>query len=540
MDIQEHSLCSESSYKQCQFPKYKDDNKCILHCTKEDSIKNYHMAFESLYQFKETLLEYILDAIFEYKNETIEFSKQRLKDYITIDESAKDDAIDKFIKEQTIIFNFIAFPNKKDRDHSDYTPLLNRLGKIHFNCCKFYTKWIEMESTEVFFQDCEFYDDWYLKDYSILENQSNVIYQVCTFMKSVSASGSENEESDDEEQEETKRKKRPSLTQIQFSDCTFEDDLTFEYVDIKSSLFNNSNEVDSSIKYLKIYHSSIKKRFILNEYTIESVYMKSSTFKDKFEFKNNVIDELNIDNCNFKGLADFFGSRFDKFNMHKSIFDDFTGFEECTFGIDDELERKDVAKFEYVTFLNKINFRYSIFKNGLDLSHANFTQEPNFLYAEIDSAHTTRETFRSIKHSLDSVGNHLDANKYFVLEMKSYKKELQGESNFNQEKFVFWFNEKVSNFGQDYVRPVILLIISASIFASLFYTYTHNFLYRIAPEYNEYIQSASNFFNGWAYGYLPFSKFFVTGMELVSLFFYLINLILLWQIVVAVKRHTKR
>lgn len=527
------NTCCVISYKKCTLPKHSNYNECILHCSKEDAMNDYHKPWKEVDLFNKKLFEYILDSILEKEV----FNKSVVSAYLQ-GHRLTNGSIEEKVKDITIVFNHIAFPVGGDK--WGYTPLLQRLGKIHFNYCKFYVPWIELFKVEVFFQNCEFYNDWYLKDYSILENQSNVIYQVCTFLKSVSASGSENEESDGEDEEETKRKKRPSLTQIQFSDCTFEDDLTFEYIGIKSSLFNNSDEVESSIKYLKIYHSSIKKRFILNQYTIESVYMKSSTFKDKFEFKNNVVDELEIDNCNFKGLADFFGSCFDKFNMHKSIFDDFTGFEECTFGIDDELERKDVAKFEYVTFLNKINFRYAIFKNGLDLSHANFTQEPNFLYAEIDSVHTTRETFRSIKHSLDSVGNHLDANKYFVLEMKSYKKELQGEANFNQEKFVFWFNEKVSNFGQDYVRPIILLILSASIFASLFYAYTNNFLYRIAPEYNEYIQSASNFFNGWAHGYLPFSKFFVTGMESLSLFFYLVNLILLWQIVVAVKRHTKR
>lgn len=543
-DINNSQTCSVTGYKDCSLPKYKDYDECILHCSKEDTVKDYHMSFEERDLFKEKFIEHIVDILFEHTEETTTRNKKGIKEYLEAEEAEADEAYDEFLKSKIIVLNHISFPNQDSRDDSDYTFLLNKLGKVHFNYCKFYVKWIKLENVEVFFQDCEFYDDWYLEDYALLENQSNVIYQKCTFHKNVSASGSENEaEENEDETGEDKRKKRPSLTKIQFSNCSFLERLSFEYVDIMASLFNNHDEIPSKIKYLKLYYTNIKKRFILNNCSIDSVYMKNCVFEDKYEFKNNTINIFEIDNCNFKSLADFFGTSFDSFSIYKSIFDDFTGFEDCTFGTDKKVkEKEDIAKFEYVTFINKINFRHATFHAGLDMSHANFTEDPNFLDAEIDPTYTTRETFRGIKHSLDKVGNHIDANKYFVLEMKSYKKEMeqQNEKRKNQAWIVFWFNDKISDFGQNYYRPIIMLFISAAIFSFLHYGYKQNWLYKMMPEYNSYIEGFANFFNGWAHGYLPFSKFFVEGMEFISLLFYIINLVLIWQIVVAVKRHTKR
>lgn len=90
-----------------------------------------------------------------------------------------------------------------------------------------------------------------------------------------------------------------------------------------------------------------------------------------------------------------------------------------------------------MTFLSFVNFRNATFNSGLDLENANLKEMPNFLNVKLLSNNTNRETLRIIKHSFDKVGNHIEANKYFSLEMERHKNDMAGES-WSQEKIVFF------------------------------------------------------------------------------------------------------
>ena len=142
---------------------------------------------------------------------------------------------------------------------------------------------------------------------------------------------------------------------------------------------------------------------------------------------------MNIYNSNFEKLVDFHGTHSSSLQVMKSIFSDFCALENCKFGIEGK-EEKDGASFAYTTFLNFITFRDSEFFYGLNLSHSNFTQSPNFSNSKINEANTNRETFRIIKHAHDSIGNSLEANESFVLEMKKYKEELKKKMIPNKRK----------------------------------------------------------------------------------------------------------
>ena len=73
--------------------------------------------------------------------------------------------IDTFLSEKKVVFNQIAFPPRDERDPWDYLPILKKLGSIHFNYARFYLSSLELDKTACFFQDCEFFDTWYMKDY---------------------------------------------------------------------------------------------------------------------------------------------------------------------------------------------------------------------------------------------------------------------------------------------------------------------------------------------------------------------------------------
>jgi uncharacterized protein YjbI with pentapeptide repeats len=519
----------------CNLQKVAGFDECILHCSKEKMSNNYHLHFKELNNFYIQLCEYIIEQIFNTTEETSYFDKnivrsilknERLNDNII----AMRPEIIQSLKEQIVVLSHIAFPKRDSRDFFDYIPMLQNLGKIHFNYCEFYLGYIKLPSIECFFQDCEFYVHWSIYDYYPLENISNVIYQQCKFYDHVSASGNESLNS------------RLILNHQQFDNCNFEKELAFEYIDAKEAIFADSYELRSNIKKLKLYHSNFEKRFVFNDYIIESAYFENSVFDEKFEFKNNVVGTFEIDDCNFKKIADFFETTFEKFKIHKSIFDNFTGFELCKFGKETDPKNRDyIALLEYVTFSNFVNFRNTHFYSGLDIDNINLKDSPNFLNTEIGFSNTTRETFRIVKNSFDKIGNHIDANHFFALEMKKYKEELSKQDDKNAEKLVFWFNEKISDFGQNYVRPIGIFIALSLLFYMLTVGYEKEWLYVFNEPVNHGMELIATFFNGLAKSLLPFeSKLLKTGMEFISLLFYIAFSVLTWQIIVAVKRHTKR
>lgn len=519
--------CSNTFPHQCEFNKYKEYNECILHCDKKEMSSLHNPYFTEPEQFYNHLVAHIVNSVFKYDGDQIEKDKDTLRDYLKGVQVPNIENVAKKLKSTKIVFTKVSFPNTDDREQYNYETVLKKLGKIWFNYCDFYIPHLAIEHIECFFQDCNFYEYWSLKNFKAFRELDDLeVYNTCTFYKDINASGGE--------------KDKYLLEYIQFNGCTFKKELTLENINALKPIFKDWSEFKSSINTLKISNCELVDRFSMNKYNITNVFFKNTVFKGKFEFTNNVITTIDINNCNFEKLAEFYGSTFKQFKIFKSIFADYTGFEKCEFGNDNDNEKILIANFQYVTFLSFINFRNTKFKSGLLFEDTNLKESPNFLNSNISFKNTSKETFRIIKYSFDKLGNTIEANKYFSLEMKKHKAELASITGKKQEKIILWFNEKISNFGQDYIRPIIFLIFTASIFSLLLYTQKHNFLYNIFPEYNTQIQNIADFFNGWAHGYLPFSKFFIPGMEFISLFFYLINLILVWQIIVSVKRHTKR
>lgn len=510
------------SGKGCNLDVHGTYDKCILHCSKEEASKDYHMATDDLVKFKKELVAYITNQSFVSPHSHI--SKESVSLYLESNCKVQNDDINHLLKRKKIVFSHVVFPIRDERDNWDYEPILSALGSIHFNYCNFFLSWLDLKQTKCFFQDCEFYNDWQLQNYEILSNIKSVIYQECIFHKSVSSSG------------------KVTLANSQFSNCHFKKELILEYITAENAIFNDSGRSDNAtIKELKILKCIFNERFILNHYTIDTVVFEDSEFQEKFEFTHNQVSSLEINNCNFGSLAEFFLSKFEKFNIYKVIFNDYTGFENCQFGYKyDAVNSAGIATFKYTTFLNFVNFRNTYFFSGLDIDHANIKESPNFLNTDIDQSNTNRETFRVVKNSLDKIGNHIDANKFFALEMKKYKEELSAQHDKKAEKFIFWCNEFLSNFGQSYMKPMILLFITSIILFLVYLIPFNDVIFNISPKFYDAIYFIQKYINKFATTILPFNKILIKNMEFVSLIFYLINSILIWQIIIAVKRHTRR
>ena len=240
-------------------------------------------------------------------------------------------------------------------------------------------------------------------------------------------------------------------------------------------------------------------------------------------------------------VFDTFQSGFIEAKFSKSIFNNFAGFEEVEFStVENENNIQFLTVFEHVTFLDFSSFRGANFRSGLDFSKTNLKDTPNFLDVNVSFKNTTRETFRIIKSSFDDVGNNIEANKFFAEEMAVYKKELDDNGD-KWDRLVYRANEEISDFGRSYIKPSVLLFLSLIIYTSLLSiheSFFEHYNYFLHP----WVDCLSVQANEVAKNLLPFSRFLEkkSGIEFVSLLFYIWFGILIWQIIVAVKRHTQR
>ncbi len=506
------------SVDRCNYSKFDTYDECILHCDKKEMSSSHNPYFTEPEKFYDHLIDHIIEDIFKSKEENTTFNKNSVREHLLGQQVSNIEKIDELIRNEKIYFSQISFPNKDSRDMFYYEGLLKKLGKVHFQDCSFYTSWLELEHIECFYQDCEFYEYWSLKNFKVPQELDELeVYNACVFHEDVSASSGD--------------KDKFILDNVQFNGCTFEKKLTFENVISKKPIFKDWEGFKSKIKTLKVDSSSFESRFILNNYAIENVLFTNNIFSGKFEFTNNSILDMNIDNCNFEKLAEFYSSKFSKFKIFKSIFNDYTGFEKCEFGEDKNTEDSLLSNFQYVTFLSFINFRNTHFKSGLLFEDTNLKESPNFLNSKINFDNTSKETFRIIKHSFDKLGNHIEANKYFSLEMKKYKEDIFKVSGWTQEKTIFWLNGLASNYGQSYWKGIKWLLLVSLIYAIIVCLFNCN-VYKNGL--------VLDLLNGWSKAILPFGRFLPKNLEFITLISTVIQSALIWHIVVALKRHTKR
>ncbi len=561
--IDEHSnICrSDNCVRAC----FKQEKHCALHTIKG----SYHKDNSSglLNSFFYELIDYIKKPSLEYYNgikgaknlnleeesyyleqyftssseKFNEFNQKyaplpsdRLKKFISLHQHeyqggiVKIDSLIKYYQKFTVHFNNILFPERDDRDPFDYLKVLEKISKLHFDGCEFNTSYIDLPKQEIFYQNCTFISNWYLSNTQILQNINQVVYQECTFRDEVSILPPD---SDDVS----------IIENTLFNDCLFEQSLIFENTKFISPIFNNISNI-SNAERLYIQNCTIEDSFILNNLNTKYLLIEDTEFKSKVELKEGEVFEISISNSNFEKTFDSFKTKYNKFSCDRSTFSDVVAFEQCEFSTP---ESDTLSQFRYSTFTSFTNFRKTTFFSGLCLEEANFKEPPNFLNISLEPTNTkvlntSRETLRIIKYSFERLGNQIESNKYFVHEMKKYKQEVKENKGRKQDRLILLANEFISNFGQSYVRPIVLYLVMVILYSSLRCGLENNILYVIYPEWNHAFSYVSNIFNKIALSFLPFKSFLHPGMEFLSLIIYIIFAILTWQIIVAVKRHTKR
>lgn len=544
---------------------------CALHCL-EKNIDND--------EFHEYLMEfYKLFSDYLYEEIEVEINRSRCADKFELDERDRDieeyhlfisgvkpEGLSSSLRERlekvSIDFKEFQFPNDDDIKYleTEAHTLLRLVGKILFIQCTFDLGSLNLNSN-LYYESCIFYNKLVINPLPKTESH-DYRYIRCKFERSVSIEPSRNSN---------------EIFCNLFKDCNFEEDVTLKNIDLKGQLFQLSDPLNStSINNIKEHFNKVKSNFKFKKINIEKCIFESSfklngfdkkylrklefygcefdegwlnisrieiidtEFNSKFELKNRVVENLKFKNSNVLKIFDIYGSIIKKTQFEKNIFYDFAGFENVVFGSKDIIGRPYTAKFKYTTFESFSNFRSAIFYSGLDFKNTNRDKEPNFLNAYINNENTDRETFRIIKYSFDSVGNKIEAGRYHAYEMNAYIKELSLRENFWR-LIVLYANKYISKFGQSYILPLLWLLLSVVLYTYLLWRYQNTLQNGTLFLKYSWIDWVTEWMNTGARNFLPFAKFVGNnrGFEFVSLLFYIIFGIFIWQTIVAVKKQTQ-
>lgn len=511
----------------CDNQAFEDLNKCALHCEKECIHENSRNTILS--EFNRFFKLYIIDKALSvsgkdldeesYRNEIVEYRKNN-----------KPLHQSKIFREKFCEYEIgvheILFPNTS---LVNYTETLMIFRNIWFDKCVFYIKYFNLKSTGVFFEQCVFKCEIYIEPAALFLLKKNSIFYQCVF--------------EDEVYIGREGRYKYTFGESLFSGCVFENFIKFKNAIFKKEPFLDIGEREIKISTLEIRDCNFDGGFKLNSMRISYLWIENTSFLIGFWILKANISTLNCINVTVDGLFDASDSSFIRAKFNRTRFLDVADFEGVRFGeVNGKYLKSDqyVTIFKYVTFMTASNFKNTSFFYSLDFENVDLREQPNFLKSYVNSYNTNRETFRIIKHSFDSKGNNLEGNRFFVEEMKAYKRELNNEDS-KWEKLIFFANDIISDFGRSYIRPIAWLVVSLILYTILLNahaSYFKKYQYFLHP----YFDTFSVYANSAASNFLPFSRFLESksGFELISLFFYIWFGILIWQIVVAVKRHTQR
>ncbi|CAM3611129.1 hypothetical protein [Halomonas lysinitropha] len=441
--------------------------------------------------------------------------------------------------DKSLLVHGVHFPASDPRLGCDYHLLLESIPGLVFVNCHFYCESLfdRYTSTRYRFQDCTFHFPWSQQEETSGPGPDYVLFEACDFKQGVSFSG------DDIGSEPL------HSCRALFQDCFIDGELSLYGLKSDIPVFFNNKAHKQKIEKIAIEGCEFGRRFTLaNTDKIREIDLSNTVFNDKFALINAEISCLRIRNVNFNGLADLFQSKFGSLLVRKSIFRDFAGFENCQFGV--AATEKSKILLQYVSFYSFTNFRGGRFLLPLDLRNTNFKEQPNFLGCHFDTVarkQTDRETFRIIKQSFEAVGNRIEANAFYALEMEAYRRELRCSAKEHGWTWRYWerllvkINYVISLHGQSYWRPLLLIVFLVSLVSLQRANYEQGWLV-LPAAVSSLVTPVVDILNAWANGFVLFRSLYThyPGHEAFILFISFLLSTCVWHFLVAVRRHHRR
>jgi len=317
--------------------------------------------------------------------------------------------------------------------------------------------------------------------------------------------------------------------------------------------FVGSNSKDRTYFYSDIVIFRTNTSMIFQQCEVGNLLIEDSEFIEKLEIKDvsikNKLSIIGIDKCDLLEI-----NNLDCHEGSKVLFENSA--------LDKLFFTKISQDVKYMQFNNvwveekfsceKVEFKNTYFNEFYIENAKKFISKTSFIdahlndvnWGDVSSISADEATFRQLKFVNDSQGSHLIANQFYAMEMLKYKISVDQTSwkdNW-QEKVAFWLNSGISNFGQSYGMPIGWIFILISMHSFLVYAHKNDWLYRIFEPLNPLLEGIARPLNSIASSVLPISRFLGkgNGREFIDLLFFIILSILIWHLVVALKRHTKR
>jgi len=292
---------------------------------------------------------------------------------------------------------------------------------------------------------------------------------------------------------------------------------------------------------VSIHNCSVRRLLIDN---VNKVSLNDVSIRSKLAIKNigtsEEVYDLDISNLDLKEYSKVL---FESLFLNKLIFSKVS--QDVKY-----MQFNDVT-VNKIFLCKKVEFKNTYF-NSFDIQNAKKEiSKTSFIdahfndvnWGNIPSIKAKEATFRQLKFVNDTQGSHLIANQFYAMEMRKYKDSVDKTSwkDNGQEKIVIWLNYNISNFGQNYMKPFWLILITLEIQNLLYCSYKSGGLFSEENLLsNNYLKIWLNFLNNSASNYLPMSRFLEEGREAVSLVFLIMLSIFTWHFIVALKRNVKR
>ena len=303
-----------------------------------------------------------------------------------------------------------------------------------------------------------------------------------------------------------------SQKDFSFSSSTFENIVSFYNLTLKNKISFSNSTFQSKVFFSDLNQKEITKKD-KNVLIFSSAIFSEESYIDFYNFKIKSLKIENIQNY----------SNFVKFTNIKIL-------ENLT------LKNSNLTKIEFHN-LNLTECKTEI-ENVSFIGHSGFTIFNNVKWGK--NIIGNRDTFRQLKYVNDQQGNIIEANKFYSIEMKKYKEDLKKEScktNW-QERFTFCINEKVSNFSQSWLRPLIWFFI-----VGIFFFLLSNIVNIISFNYTHIHISIKNIFNlitNFCEFINPFQAVQNNNFSIWWLLNKIFSFIILYQFIVALRRQTRR
>lgn len=215
------------------------------------------------------------------------------------------------------------------------------------------------------------------------------------------------------------------------------EEISFTGIKINKLLIQNISNIDKII----LFDTDILSKLTLTD--MEILHDLKLYNVDFLENSKILFENLNINSFNIEKISQ--DAKFIQFH-HIDILENF---------ISDRVEFKN-------TYFNDFNIAKAskkIEKTSFIDSHLNSVK-----WGKIFQIQASQDIFRQLKFVNDNQGNHIEANLFYTMEMEKYKSDILDNktwfSNWWQEKLIFLFGKKLSNFGQSWFLPFLWILLS--------------------------------------------------------------------------------